>query len=340
MMDQYRLYKRKRGGCFYAQCNFSRKQESLGTKDRKEAKRLLDAKNEASRQPAISIAVARAYLSVHDRQLIERTWADVIQHFCSRGDKQSSRDRKERACKGKAFDRIRNKRLLETTAEDFLAVLAGKGAMVSQYLKCVHNLALGLNWLLQPVLGAKQWPSIEKQKKRAITREEHQKIIAAEGNVERRSYYEMLWHTGAAQTDAAEFSNANVDWSRRTLGYVRRKTGEHATLQIGHQMESLLKQLPQDGPFFPRICRTTVGARAAEFCRRLKLVGITGVSLHSYRYAWAQRAKACGYSQRWAEAALGHNSPAVHNAYANGGFVECPPLDDYEEHHTSKTCPS
>ena len=32
--------------------------------------------------------------------------------------------------------------------------------------------------------------------------------------------------------------------------------------------------------------------------------------------AWAERAKTCGYPERFAQAALGHNSKAVHRAYA------------------------
>jgi methionyl-tRNA formyltransferase len=39
------------------------------------------------------------------------------------------------------------------------------------------------------------------------------------------------------------------------------------------------------------------------------------VTLHSYRYAWAERAKTAGYPERFAQLALGHNSKAVHRAY-------------------------
>jgi len=52
--------------------------------------------------------------------------------------------------------------------------------------------------------------------------------------------------------------------------------------------------------------------------------------LHSYRHAWAQRAKTCGYPQRFAQAALGHSSRAVHEAYAKAAVVLCPSLDAYE----------
>jgi integrase len=63
------------------------------------------------------------------------------------------------------------------------------------------------------------------------------------------------------------------------------------------------------------------------------------VSLHSYRYAWAQRAKACGYPQRFAQEALGHSSRAVHDAYAKGALVILPALDEYEQADSAKIIP-
>ena len=55
------------------------------------------------------------------------------------------------------------------------------------------------------------------------------------------------------------------------------------------------------------------------------------MSLHSYRYAWAERAKKAGYPERFAQEALGHNSKAVHRAYARKAKVELPPLGEYEK---------
>jgi hypothetical protein len=55
--------------------------------------------------------------------------------------------------------------------------------------------------------------------------------------------------------------------------------------------------------------------------------------LHSYRYAWAERAKTCGYPERFAQEALGHNSKAVHRAYAKKAKVKLPSLEEYEKLH-------
>jgi integrase len=69
-------------------------------------------------------------------------------------------------------------------------------------------------------------------------------------------------------------------------------------------------------------------------CRQL---GIVGVTLHSYRYAWAERAKTVGYPERFAQEALGHNSKAVHRAYAKRALMKIPSLEDYEERAAAKS---
>jgi len=53
--------------------------------------------------------------------------------------------------------------------------------------------------------------------------------------------------------------------------------------------------------------------------------------MHSYRYAWAERAVAAGYPERYAQEALGHASAAIHRAYAKKARVEVPPLEEFEK---------
>ena len=57
---------------------------------------------------------------------------------------------------------------------------------------------------------------------------------------------------------------------------------------------------------------------------------MSGVTLHCYRYAWAERAARAGYPVRWAKAALGHKSTAVHLAYAKKAGATCPSLEQFE----------
>jgi hypothetical protein len=54
------------------------------------------------------------------------------------------------------------------------------------------------------------------------------------------------------------------------------------------------------------------------------------VTLHSYRYAWAERAETAGMPERFAMENLGHNSEAVHRAYAKKSLMKIPALEDYE----------
>jgi integrase len=59
------------------------------------------------------------------------------------------------------------------------------------------------------------WPKlIRTARRRAVTAEEHERIIAAEKNTERRNFYEFLWETGCSQTDAANLRAEDIDWSQ------------------------------------------------------------------------------------------------------------------------------
>ena len=46
--------------------------------------------------------------------------------------------------------------------------------------------------------------------------------------------------------------------------------------------------------------------------------------------AWAERAKAAGYPERYAQVNLGHNSKAMTRAYSRKAEVEMPSLSEYE----------
>jgi hypothetical protein len=46
-----------------------------------------------------------------------------------------------------------------------------------------------------------------------------------------------------------------------------------------------------------------------------------------------------GYPERFAQLALGHNSKAVHRAYAKNAKVHLPPLEEYEREHGEKIVP-
>lgn len=333
MKEKYWLCKRR--NVFFSYDSTTGKRESLRTNDKTEAKRIVQAKNEAARQPALNITIARAYLVGVDPKLMERTWDLVMEEFCSVG-KESTRVRRRRAIKSRAFNSIRKRKLIETTGDDLRAVMKAGGVFTNHILRCLHNLALNMGWLLAPIIAPKLWPKAGKKAKRPITFEEHQKIIQSENNPERKAYYELLWEIGASQTDGANLAAANIDWENRLLSYRRQKTGELCMLEIGSRLESLLKSLSSEMALFPRISQLPDRWRAAEFRRRCRILKIEGVSLHSYRYAWAARAKQFGMPERFAQSALGHASLAVHREYARDGVAICPSLERYERLRTDE----
>jgi integrase len=69
------------------------------------------------------------------------------------------------------------------------------------------------------------WPKVEFKDKRAITLEEHQKIIGAEVNPERKTLYQLCRHLGASQGDIANLKGDDVDWTNGTVSFTRKKTG-------------------------------------------------------------------------------------------------------------------
>src|SRR6266849_5621008 len=106
MKRRFRLYRRKSGGRFYLHDGLTGKQESLATCERKEALRLLHAKNEAEEQTAINLQIARAYLAASDPHIATRDWEFVMEETAIL-KKGPTRERWERAMRDKAFDSIR-----------------------------------------------------------------------------------------------------------------------------------------------------------------------------------------------------------------------------------------
>jgi len=329
MKERFTLF--RRGTTFYCEDRTTGQQRSLQTKDAAEAKRLVQAKNDTVSQPLMNLALARTYLAAQDPKLIVRTWADVFERFCNR-DKEPTRIRHERVVKTKPMLFLKDKRLVETTADDlFHAMSLGKNSTVA-FLQAMHNDALGMGWIPAPILPRKLWPKVKKKIRRAITEAEHQLMLASVNDDEWKLYLRLLWFVGASQTDAANFTDKNIDWLNRTLSYGRQKLEGRslppACLSIGKGLEEVLKELPKRGPLFPNITKMDDRSRSCFFWKLCKRLKIEGISLHSYRYSWAERAKVIGMPQRWAQAALGHNSKAVHDAYARNALVICPPIDE------------
>ncbi|HOC01114.1 MAG TPA: tyrosine-type recombinase/integrase [Verrucomicrobiota bacterium] len=337
MKNRYRLF-RRRGRIYYCFDNQTHRYTSLNTADREAARQIVEAKNVALLQPALSREIGKAYLAASDPAIRNRTWQDALRALID--TKQGvTRLRWERAAKEQPFDLIRNTVIIETHADQFLDVLKAGTVSTNVHLRKLHNFCLDLGWLPVPVLPRKQWPRVRFKAKRAITLAEHEAILRAEHNPERRAFYALAWHLGAAQSDIAALTHENIDWANRTIRFFRRKTRCVAILRFSDDAAEILKGLPQHGLLFPNFSQLREMHRATEFKRACRRLCIEGVTLHSYRYAWAERAKTCGYPERFAQTALGHNSRAVHEAYAGAARPICPPLDDYERGMKEKVIP-
>ena len=249
MKERYRLFLRRKS-VYYAFDNTTKTFESLKTKDKAEAARLLLALNEAGKQPAMNLGLARVYLKHSDPMVSQRTWQHVLDEIIKLKS-GPTQYRWQSAAKDKAFDLIRNRLLIETQAEHFLEVLKKGTVSTNAYLRKTHNFALDMNWLPATVIPRRQWPAIHFKEKRAITLAEHQKIIAAEVNPERKALYQLCWHLGASQGDIAALKGEDVDWANNTVSFFRKKTGVPVLVHLGSEALNLLKDLPSEGPLVP-----------------------------------------------------------------------------------------
>jgi len=112
MKERYRLFLRRKS-VYYAFDNTTKTFESLKTKDKTEAKRLLNALNDATRQPALNLGLARVYLRHTDPMVSKRTWQNVFDEIISLKS-GSTQSRWQTAAKDEAFNSLRHRTLIET----------------------------------------------------------------------------------------------------------------------------------------------------------------------------------------------------------------------------------
>ena len=334
MNTRYRLiFRGIRGGMYYAVDKTTGKRTSLNTTNEDEARQLIEAKNQSERQPTLNLHIAKAYLAGTDNGVNTRTWQQAIEALMN--TKQgANKARWLNVTRDRALAPLFPKVIIETQGEMLLRVLQSGTVTTNVYLRRLHNFCVDMNWLPWPLLPKRQWPAVRFGDKRAITWDEHCRVVAREQNAERKAFYRLAWHIGASQSDLAHLQAEDVNWQARIICFVRMKTRwRNVTppqIRFGKEVEEILSTLPKTGPLFPYLATVRPGDRATEFKQRCTGLGIEGVTLHSYRYAWAERGAIAGYPERFAQKALGHNSKAVHRAYARKAQVTLPPLEEYE----------
>ena len=330
MKTRYRLIRRGiRGNGFYCVDTKTGKRTSLHTGNADEAQQIIEAKNNSERQPVLNLQISKAYLAGSDNGITTRTWQHAIESLINT-TQGANQHRWKTAAKDKALAMLLPQVIIETKGEAILKALQMGTVSTNVYLRRLHNFCVDMSWLPWPLVPKRQWPAVEFKEKRGITLAEHLAIVARENNPERKAFYKLAWHLGASQSDLAFLEAENVDWEHHVISYARQKTGSIAIMRFDEDMAEILRDLPGSGPLFPYMRTVRSGDRATEFKQRCTGLGIKGVSLHSYRYAWAERAKTAGYPERYAQVNLGHNSKAMTRAYSRKAPVEMPSLSEYE----------
>ena len=263
MKTKYTLF--RRGTVYYSQDSATGKQTSLRTKDETEARSLLNARNEAQRQPVLEPA-SGPRLSDRQRPRVCRTHlADRHGPVTGTRPGEQPRTLSPRPSSRPPWTACGTRNFLETTADDFFAVFQGAKPSTICFLKRLHHLALSAGWIALPIVAPNLWPRYKPKDRRGITLDEHQTLLAKEKKAEWKLFLELLWETGAAQSDAVNFKAEDIDWPTRTLSYFRQKTGSLAQFTISKALEKVLEQLPTTGVLFPNLSTHPANFRANSF---------------------------------------------------------------------------
>lgn len=257
------------------------------------------------------------------------TWDRLISIFATTG-KAVTKQRKLNEFSRPRWDKLKRIPIADTCGTDFLELLEDGGRMTQQYLSSLQTLAIEMGIRTHVVLPRKYWPKKPKLKRRAITFDEHRLLTSNIRSLRWQLFLELLWETGASQSDAAHFRIEHL--TQGEIVYERMKTGMRAAQAISSELRKHLQLAiagRTKGFILPSMQAMDQKDRATIFRRHCKRLGIVGVSMHSYRYAWAERAFQLGVPERLAMVALGHNSSAIHRAYAKNANVVAPSLADF-----------
>jgi hypothetical protein len=205
MTTRYRLTHRgARSGMFYCVDKTTGKRTSLKTLDRDEAQQIIEARNQSERQPVLNLQIAKAYLAGTENGIATRTWQGAMESLITTKQEENQK-RWRTAAKDRAFVPLLARVIIETPGELLLQVMQAGTVSTNVFLRRLHNFCADMGWLPWPLIPKRQWPAMKFKDKRAITQEEHQRIITAEVNPERKTLYQLCWHLGASQGGHCQF---------------------------------------------------------------------------------------------------------------------------------------
>ncbi|PTX99433.1 hypothetical protein DB346_16450 [Verrucomicrobia bacterium LW23] len=115
-------------------------------------------------------------------------------------------------------------KLSETTGEILLSLLRTFSHSGLSYARRWYNLAIDFGWIPMNLLPRRHWPKIRSAERRAITCEEHGKLLeSVHGEDDWYDYFQALWWLGAAQTDLARLTAERVNLAANQILFKRTK---------------------------------------------------------------------------------------------------------------------
>jgi hypothetical protein len=145
MKNRYRLIHRGDRG-FYCFDNETGKRFSLETKDRDAAEQIVLAKNQALRQPALNLQIAKAYLAGSDNGVNTRTWQHAIEALTNT-KYGANKERWMRVAKDEALAPLLPQIIVETKGEALLRAIQNGSVSTNVFLRRLHNFCVNMNWL-------------------------------------------------------------------------------------------------------------------------------------------------------------------------------------------------
>jgi hypothetical protein len=135
MKTRYRLIRRGvRGGAFYCVDNNTGKRTSLRTGSEDEAIQIVEAKNQAERQPILNLQIAKAYLAGSDNGITTRTWQHAIE-VLTNTKQDANKERWQRVVKDRALMPLLPQVIIETKGESLLKALHIGTVSTNVYLR-------------------------------------------------------------------------------------------------------------------------------------------------------------------------------------------------------------
>jgi hypothetical protein len=133
----------------------ARQRTSLNTTTKDEAQQIIEAKNQAERQPVLNLQIAKAYLAGTDNGVATRTWQQAMESLTEM-KQGANKERWKTAAKDKAFIPLLPKIIIETQGEVLLKVLQSGKVSTNVFLRRLHNFCVDMNWLPWPLIAQRQ----------------------------------------------------------------------------------------------------------------------------------------------------------------------------------------